>query len=174
VVTLPPSSITSTGVALNGTINANGLLSRFWFEWGPTTSLGSTSAVKVLFATASTFVTNIFVSGFQPGTIYHYRMVGTNNMGRGEGALQTFVFSNAPPRITTFGFESELIRTFVVQFAGAADHLYAIDHSTNLIHWTNTFSTNDPPQMATEISPGFFNYRNDHFEPHLFYRVRQP
>jgi hypothetical protein len=166
VVTLPASSITSTGVALNGTINANGLLSRFWFEWGSTPSLGSTSAVKVLFATASTFVTNVFVSGFQPGTTYHYRMVGTNNLGRGEGAVLSFAFSNAPPpRITTYGYE--LSRAFLMEFDATASHLYVIQGSTNLFDWLDL-------GVATEGSPAHFNFRHSSPEPQRFYRIRQP
>jgi len=174
VVTLPPTSITSTGAALNGTITANGEVpTRFWFEWGPTMSLGSSTASKFIFDRDSVFTTNLTASGYAPGALYYYRMVGTNKLGRSEGALQTFAFSNSPPQITTFGFESELSRTFLVEFAGAAKHLYVIDHSTNLVHWTDRFGTNDV-EVATESSPGSFFYRSDHFEPHLFYRVRQP
>ena len=165
VVTLPPSSITSTGVVLNGTINANGLLSRFWFEWGPTPSLGSTSSVRVLFATAATFHTNITVSGFQPGVTYSYRMVGTNNLGRGEGQLQTFVFSNAPPQITTHGYD--VSRAFLLEYSGAASHLYLIQGSTNLIDWLDL-------GLAEEFSPARFRFRDSDFNRQRFYRVRQP
>jgi hypothetical protein len=178
VVTLPPSSITSTGVALNGTITANGQVpTRFWFEWGPTTNLGNSTRTNIIFNRDLIFTTNLIASGYAPGTLYYYRMVGSNSLGRGEGQLQTFSFSNAPPQITTFGFENELSRTFVAEFAGAANHVYVIDHSTNLIYWTDRYlvnGTNGPPEVATEGSPGYFNYRDDHFEPKMFYRVRQP
>ena len=175
VVTLPPSSITSTGAALNGTITANGEVpTRFWFEWGPTTSLGSSTTSKFIFDRDSIFTTNLTASGYAPGALYYYRMVGTNKLGRSEGALQTFAFSNAPPQITTFGLESEFSRTFVIAFAGAANHLYEVEHSTNLVHWTNSFPPDFLREVATESSPGYFNYRSDHFEPQLFYRVRQP
>lgn len=175
VVTLPPSSITSTGALLHGTVTANGVVpTRFWFEWGPTTSLGWSTAAKFIFDRDSIFSTNLVVTGFAPGATYYYRIVATNALGRSEGALQTFTFSNTPPQITTFGFESELSRTFVIEFAGAASHLYAIQHSTNLVHWTNSFPPNFLPELATEASPGVFRYRSDHSEPQLFYRVRQP
>jgi hypothetical protein len=168
VVTLPPSSITSTSVFLNGTITANGSIpTTNWFEWGPTPSLGSTSQVKRIFDRDSIFTTNALVSGFAPGAPYYYRFVGANPLGRSEGQLQTFTFTNSPPQIATFGFESEFNRTFVVEFAGAASHLYIIQDSTNLVDWSNLGE-------ATEASPGYFSYRHASSGLRLFYRVRQP
>jgi hypothetical protein len=165
VVTLPPSSISSTGVMLNGTINANGLLSRFWFEWGATPSLGSTSAVRVLFATAATFDTNIVVSGFVPGVTYSYRMIGTNSLGRGQGQLQTFTFTNTPPEIIAYEYESS--GAFNVEFEGAASHLYVVQGSTNLIDWTDV-------GVATNASPTIYFYRHTTPDRQRFYRVKQP
>jgi hypothetical protein len=175
VATLPPSSLTSTGAMLHGTVTANGVVpTRFWFEWGPTASLGSNSASKLIFDRDSIFTTNLVVTGFAPGATYFYRLVATNALGRGEGALQTFTFTNAPPQITTFGFESDLSRTFLIEFAGATQHLYVIEHSTNLVDWTSVFPPGIQPELAIEASPGFFIYRSDHSEPQLFYRVKQP
>ena len=176
VVTLPPSRITSAGVTLNGTITANGLIpTTNWFEWGPTTSLGRTSEVKRVFDRDSIFTTNAIVSGYAPGALYYYRFVGANSKGRSEGQLLTFTFTNTPPQITTFGFESDNNRTFIVEFAGAASHLYLIDHSSDLVHWTNSIPP-DPPEadVATEASPGYFSFRHASSGTHLFYRVRQP
>lgn len=166
VVTLPPSSITSTGVALNGTITANGVIpTYYWFEWGPPPSLGSNTVRKAIVNRDLIFATNLIASGYAPGTLYSYRMVGSNSLGRSEGHLQTFAFTNTPPQITTFGYE--VSRAFVVEFAGAANHLYVIQGSTNLVDWSNL-------GPATEGSPGYFNFRHPSPEPQRYYRVRQP
>lgn len=166
VVTLPPSSITSTGAALNGTITANGVVpTRFWFEWGPTTSLGSSTRTNLIFNRDLIFTTNLTASGFSPGTLYYYRMVGINSLGRSDGQLQTFSFSNAPPQITFHEYEDS--GAFRVEFAGAASHLYVIQGSTNLVDWSDLGA-------ATETSPAYFQFRHSTPEPHRFYRVRRP
>jgi hypothetical protein len=166
VVTLPPSSITSTGAALNGTITANGVVpTRFWFEWGATTNLGASTASKFIFDRDSIFTTNLIVTGYAPGGLYYYRMIGTNNLGRSEGLLQTFTFSNAPPQITTY--EYEVSRAFTMEFSGATHHLYLIQGSTNLVDWADLGN-------AIEGSPAYFNFRHSSPEPHRFYRVKQP
>jgi len=166
VVTLPPSSISSTGAALNGTITANGVVpTRFWFEWGPTTSLGNSTGSKFIFDRDSIFTTNLTATGYAPGALYYYRLVGTNNLGRSEGQLQTFAFTNSPAQITTYGYE--VSRAFVLEFAGAARHLYLIEGSTNLLNWSSLGS-------ATEDTPAYFNFRHSSSEPQRFYRVSQP
>jgi hypothetical protein len=168
VVTLPPSSITSTGAALNGTITANGVVpTRFWFEWGPTTSLGNSTRTNLIFNRDLIFTTNLTASGFTPGTLYYYRMVGINSLGRSEGQLRTFSFSNAPPQITTFGFNENLGTVYQIEFGGAAQHLYVVEGSTNLVDWINLGS-------ATESSPTSFLFQHSAIEPKRFYRVRQP
>ena len=168
VVTLPPSSITSTGAALNGTVTANGVVpTRFWFEWGPTTSLGSSTKTNFIFNRDLIFTTNLIVSGFAPGTLYHYRMVGSNLLGKSEGQLQTFLFTNTPPLITTFGFDENLGNVYNIAFTGSANHLYVVEGSTNLVNWINLGN-------ATEPSPTSFFFQHSATGPRRFYRVRQP
>jgi hypothetical protein len=166
VVTLPPSSITSTGATLNGTITANGVVpTRFWFEWGPTTSLGSSTRTNFIFNRDLIFTTNLTASGYSAGTLYYYRMVGSNSLGKSEGQLQTFAFTNTPPQITFQ--EYEVSRAFRVEFTGAGSHLYVVQGSTNLVDWADLGA-------ATESSPAFFEFRQSSPEPQRFYRVRQP
>jgi hypothetical protein len=168
VVTLPPSSISSTGAALNGTITANGVVpTRFWFEWGPTTSLGSSTKTNFIFNRDLIFNTNLVVSGYAPGILYHYRMVGSNALGRSEGQLQTFLWDNTPPQIAGYGFDPDLGEVFNIDFSGAANHLYVVQGSTNLVDWTNL-------GRANELSPTSFRFQHSATVPVRFYRVRQP
>jgi hypothetical protein len=166
VVTLPPTNISSS-VTLNGTVNANGLLGRFWFEWGATTSLGSTSQVRVLLNTAALLSTNLVVTGFQPNTLYYYKMVATNILGRTDGALETFLWNNAAPTLSEFDRE---FGATSFEFTGTPAHLYQVQQSTNLINWTDL-------GRAIETSPALYEYRHSLPTPapqQLFYRVRQP
>lgn len=170
-ITGPLLSISSTGAVLGATVNANGVLSRFWFEWGPTTSLGSTSAVKILFAGATTFITNIVVSGFQPNTDYFYTIVATNALGRTTGIPNTFRWNSAPPADVAYFNEGPGISQ--VEFEGTPFHNYLVQGSTNLVHWT------DLGLAFTNRSGSISAFQFRHAQappvaPQYFYRLRLP
>lgn len=139
VTTQPASSIASTGAVLNATLNANGLQTRFWFEWGPTSGLGSTSQLKLIIANSpnstTTIDTNLTVSGlspFSPNTLYRYRFVATNSAGASRGDELTFVWSNTPPQMI---FPQRVGNSFNFEFFGNPGQLYVIQATTNFATW---------------------------------------
>ena len=81
----------ATSANLNGTVNANGQSTVVTFEYGPTTSYGSTiTAVQSpLTGTANTNV-SATISGLTPGTTYHFRVVAVNASGTTPGSDLTF------------------------------------------------------------------------------------
>ena len=94
--TQPPPTVTTTAASgvqeeqatLNGTVNGNGLNTTYHFEYGETTSYGSsTSAVGVGSGSSSPSVP---VTGLKPGTTYHYQIVATSTAGTSVGTDQTF------------------------------------------------------------------------------------
>ena len=153
-------------------MNANGVLSRFWFEWGPTESLGSTSAVKVLLPNATTYTTNLAVSGFQRDTDYHYKIVATNALGRSIGALQTFRWNSTPP--TDLIFQQEAGAS-VLNFTGEPFHHHLIQGTTNLVNWIDLgLATTNFTQSS---STTYFEYRHTPAPPapaQYYYRIRLP
>ncbi len=170
VETLAPISLASTGVVLSGSVNVNALVGRFWFEWGATSSLGSTSQVKVLFANATTFTTNLTVSGFSPNIVYQYRMVSTNTQGRSEGAIKTFVWKNSSPTLSSPHFpDNSGGQAFEFSFTGHTNQVYVIQASTNLIHWTDLGTT-------TNRETSQFNFRHSlpPVSPQFYYQIRLP
>jgi pimeloyl-ACP methyl ester carboxylesterase len=94
VQTLAASSITTTGAQLNGSINPNGSSTTAYFEYGTTTSYGSTSAS----GNFGTTVQNIgfSVTGLSPTTTYHFRIVASNSGGTSRGSDMTFTTSTQP------------------------------------------------------------------------------
>jgi hypothetical protein len=96
----PPSVATkvvthssNTNATLRGTVTPNGLSSQYRFEYGLTEGYGSKVPVP-----DAAFSSNLYaphdvahtVSGLQPGTTYHYRLVATNAKGTTNGPDQTF------------------------------------------------------------------------------------
>lgn len=104
VATNAVSSLKSTTVTLNGSINANNNSTTATFEYGPTTSYGSSvTASQSPVAGTSTTTVSYALSGLTSNTLYHYRTVGTNLGGTINGADQTFT----TPIIEHFTDESE-------------------------------------------------------------------
>lgn len=95
---LPPAVVTSfaTGIGpfvadLNGTVNANYQNTAVSFEYGLTTSYGTTVAAVPATVTGST-TTNVTapISGLTANTAYHFRVIGTNLAGTSYGNDVTF------------------------------------------------------------------------------------
>jgi hypothetical protein len=77
------------GATLNGVVTADGGEAvTAWFEWGLTTSYGTSTPSISGLSTSSTFYYGL--TGLEPSTTYHYRAIGQNSAGIGYGADKTF------------------------------------------------------------------------------------
>jgi hypothetical protein len=78
---------------LNGAYEGNGEDTHYYFEYGKTTSYGSTSAPPPGVDAGSGTVPeaeSFHVCGLEPGTTYHYRIVASNGQGVSPANDQTF------------------------------------------------------------------------------------
>lgn len=96
-VTLAPSGVTATAATLNGTVNAQNSATTVTFEYGATIAYGTTvtAAESPVSGLLNTDV-SAAISGLTGGSTYHYRVVGQNAGGTGNGEDQTFVAGLAP------------------------------------------------------------------------------
>ena len=84
------TNITSSSATLNGTVNANGLSTTAWFEYGTTSgSYGSTSSTQSVSGSSNTTV-SIGISGLSASTTYYYRLVAQNSAGTQYGSEKSF------------------------------------------------------------------------------------
>jgi hypothetical protein len=90
VETKPATNIGETTATLNGVVNPNGAATKYYFEYGTTTSYGS----KTTEVSAGSGETNIKVSqaitGLKTNTTYHFRVVATNVNGTTDGSDEVF------------------------------------------------------------------------------------
>ena len=89
VTTNDETVLTKTTVTLNGTVNPNGSSTTVTFEYGTTTSYGSTVTATQSPLTILGDV-SFNLTGLITNTIYHYRAVGQNADGTVYGANKTF------------------------------------------------------------------------------------
>ena len=110
VTTDPATSVTSTGAALNATINPGGAATTYKYEYGPTTAFGTlVPASGTLNAGSGSSAVSQppqAISGLSPGTTYYFRACANNAVsgaGRGQpgvrrGAGVHDLGDRAPPR----------------------------------------------------------------------------
>ena len=89
--TVAATLITTTGATLNSTVNANGLSTTIYFQYGLTTSYGSTTISGNIGTTSGNYA--LAITGLSPNTTYHFRIVATSSGGTTDGNDLTFATS---------------------------------------------------------------------------------
>jgi hypothetical protein len=104
--------VNPTNAVLTGYINPHGLETTYWFEYGPTEAYGSTGvsgpedSEEVLEDDEARQVTGA-VTGLEPETTYHYRVVALNKLGIVAGKDHTFT-TGEPTFSTAAAWTGEL------------------------------------------------------------------
>ena len=81
VTTDPPSDITETTATLNGTIDPGGIQSSYRYEYGLDTNYGQNTALVDAGSGNGANTAPQGISGLDPNTTYHYRIIGSNSSG---------------------------------------------------------------------------------------------
>ena len=89
VTTNPATNVELRSATLNGAVDPQGLNTTVRFQYGRTTSYGSTTANQTKTGdTTQNVAANI--SGLTAGTTYHFRIVATNSAGTRYGSDRAF------------------------------------------------------------------------------------
>ena len=99
-MTAAATAVTATTAYLNGTINPNGQATTAYFQYGLTTSYGSTTSTQNV-AAGTTMRVATGLTGLAANTVYHFRAVASNGGGTVYGADMTFQTPLPPPSGTT-------------------------------------------------------------------------
>jgi hypothetical protein len=89
-VTKIPSEVTTSSAKLEGTVNPEGLETKYNFEYGTTTSYGKTTTAVSAGSTVKNQAASTVISGLAGKTEYHVRIVATNSSGSTTGLDKTF------------------------------------------------------------------------------------
>lgn len=90
------SALGETGATLNGTVNPNGQITTYLFEWGTSGVYGHSSEELPAGEDHSGHAETATLTGLAAGTVYHFRLVAKNASGAAPGADQTFTTSSTP------------------------------------------------------------------------------
>jgi Ca2+-binding RTX toxin-like protein len=105
----PPVVVTGSAVdvgpfraTFEGTVNPNGRLTDYYFEYGTTASYGARTVRTSAGNAATTIAVSATVGDLRAGTTYHFRIVGKSDAGTTVGADRTFA-TPSPPDVSTGG-----------------------------------------------------------------------
>jgi hypothetical protein len=103
-LTVPPGASTAaaSGVADNmatahASVRPNSQATSYYFEYGPTTTYGSTTTAGSGGSGAGPQPLATGLTGLTAGTVYHYRVVATNGSGTTVGSDQAFTTTGTAP-----------------------------------------------------------------------------
>jgi phosphodiesterase/alkaline phosphatase D-like protein len=103
----PPSATTGsaspqgTTATVNGSVNPHGSSTSVKFEYGKSTSLGSSSGTQSAGSGSSSASVSSTLIGLQPNTKYYYRVVAWSSGGTAYGDIKSFTTAAAGPTCTT-------------------------------------------------------------------------
>ena len=102
VVTGGVSSVGQTSAVLHATVNPNSTSTTYYFQWGLTNSYGVNGKPHSAGKGDKAVAVDETAGGLIPGTVYHYRVVATNEFGLTVGADRAFkTTGHPPPGVTT-------------------------------------------------------------------------
>lgn len=88
--------VTYDSALLTGTVDPKGSSTSYYFQYGPTTALGGQTAIADAGAGAGAIKVSLPVTGLQPLTVYHYRLVAVNGAGAASGSYRTLLTTKVP------------------------------------------------------------------------------
>jgi tripartite motif-containing protein 71 len=139
------TALKPTSATLNGTVNPLGTQSSYFFEYGPTTSYGTTGPAAGASAGAGTeaLARSQSISGLVPESTYHFRILATNPKGITYGKDLTFTTAaNAAPSYQSsfgaLGSENGKLKAPADVAVDASGNTWVIDKSNNRVQKFNS------------------------------------
>ena len=102
-VTGVADSVTETAANLNGTVDPNGSLTTYHFEYGTSAGYGLTTPENTASEGSDPEAVKAAIAGLTRDTTYHFRLVASNPAGVSRGADRTFRTAPGPkaPTVTS-------------------------------------------------------------------------
>lgn len=90
IVTSQSISTSEFAASVSGTVNPHGFFTNYWFEYGPTTSLGSKTVTQNIGSGYTALTSPGYISGLAKNTTYYVRLVAENQYGKVMGTQYSF------------------------------------------------------------------------------------
>jgi DNA-binding beta-propeller fold protein YncE len=145
VTTEAASGVSATEATVAGTINPEGVAgaTTYHFDYGTSTSYGASTEPVDTGGGSSDVPASATLTGLQPGTTYHYRLVGTNASGSSVGADETFTTNAAQAAVDVQPSFASVVTTTTASLnatvnPNGADTTYHFEYGTSTSYGTST------------------------------------
>jgi hypothetical protein len=158
VATSGASNATFSSVILYGFVNSRGQATNYAFQYGTTSAYGGQTPLAPAGNGTITIKVNQTVTGLQPATLYHYRVIALSPAGTTFGKDRTFATAKVPLSVQIVGAPNPVVfgNPFLVEGnlsgTGAANHAIALQ--ANPFPYTAGFRTVGNPEL-TNATGGF-------------------
>jgi hypothetical protein len=110
VATSNASNATFSSAIVYGSVNPNGLITNYVFQYGTTSGYGGQTPLAPAGNGTISIRLSQTISGLQPGTTYHYRIVAVNSAGiTANGKDRTFKTASVPLSVAITGVPNPVV-----------------------------------------------------------------
>jgi hypothetical protein len=147
------SSVSFSSAVLTGYVIAEGQDTTYHFQYGPTTAYGVTTPIGPAGNGTTSVKVSQYITGLQPGTTYHYRVVAINATGTTNGNDRAFTTPRVPLSLQIVGVPNPVLfgEPFTVEgsLSGTGSANHAIVLQANPFPYTAGFKTLGNPELTT-------------------------
>jgi hypothetical protein len=157
-ITGKATELTYSSVTVHGSVNPEGQQTNYVFQYGTTRSYGTQTALSVAGSGTGSVSVSQTITGLQPLTTYHYRILASGPSGSAVGTDRTFTTPKIPLSVAIVGIPNPVAfgSTFDVDGTlsgtGSADH--AVQLESNPFPYTAGFKVVGNPEL-TNTAGGF-------------------
>ena len=144
--------------ALQGSVNPHGQETTCYFQYGPTTAYGAQTPTAAVGSGTVGVKVSQALTGLQPGTTYHYRLVVSSSAGTADGQDRTFATKRIPLKFviakpsTTSAFGSPFALAGTLSGTGGAGQQVVLQ--TSAFPYLSGFADAGTP-VSTNAEGGF-------------------
>jgi hypothetical protein len=148
-------AISFGSATLNGTVNPRGSDASYYFQYGPTKAYGLQTGILDAGAGTKGVRVAIAISGLQPLTRYHYRLVAINSGGPGFGGDRSFTTRRVPLSLAIFASPNPVLYggTATIQgtLAGTGNANRAVVLQATPFPFTAPFANVGNPELTNAV-----------------------
>jgi hypothetical protein len=149
------TNVTYSTAILDGSVNASGQATNYLFQYGTTRAYGSQTPLSPAGNGTITIKVSQTISGLQPLTTYHYRIVAIGPAGTALGGDRTFTTPKVPLSVAIVGvpnpvlFGSPFLVEGTLSGTGSANHAVALQ--ANTFPYLGGFKALGNPQLTNSV-----------------------
>jgi len=156
------SNVAYSSAILYGNVNARGLATNYVFQYGTTSVYGAQTPLAPAGNGTISIKLSQSVSGLQPATTYHYRIVAVNSAGTASGNDRTFKTADVPLSVQIAGVPNPVVfgNPFVVEgnLSGTGAATHEVELQTNPYPYLGGFKAVGNPEVTNSVGGFSFPY----------------